>query len=109
MKKIGLLLLMIAIAVSALVLPAAGCTGEAQTVTVTTTTTTTEILKSTTIIDDLGREVTVTGTPSRIVSLAPSNTEILFDLGLGDKVYGVTELCNYPEEALAKEKVCLVV
>lgn len=44
-------------------------------------------------------------TPERIVSLAPSNTEILFALGLGDKVVGVTDWCDYPPEALAKEKV----
>ena len=44
-------------------------------------------------------------TPERIISLAPSNTEILFALGLGDKVVGVTEYCDYPPEALEKEKV----
>jgi iron complex transport system substrate-binding protein len=43
--------------------------------------------------------------PERIVSLAPSNTEILFALGLGDKVVGVTEYCDYPPEALEKPKV----
>jgi len=37
--------------------------------------------------------------PERIVSLAPSTTEILFSLGLGEKVVGVTEYCDYPEEA----------
>ena len=58
-----------------------------------------------TITDDLGREVTISGTPERIVSLAPSNTEILFALGLGDKVVGVTTYCNYPPEATQKEKV----
>jgi ABC-type Fe3+-hydroxamate transport system, periplasmic component len=41
----------------------------------------------------------------RIVSLAPSNTEILFALGLGEKVVGVTDYCNYPEEAKKKEKI----
>jgi iron complex transport system substrate-binding protein len=41
----------------------------------------------------------------RIVSLAPSNTEILFALGLADRVYGVTEWCDYPPEAMEKEKV----
>lgn len=41
----------------------------------------------------------------RIVSLAPSITEILFALGLGKRVVGVTELCNYPPEARAKPKV----
>ena len=55
--------------------------------------------------DDLGRLVAINGTPQRIVSLAPSNTEILFALGLGDKVVGVTDYCDYPPEALEKEKV----
>ncbi len=41
----------------------------------------------------------------RIVSLTPSNTEILYALGLGEKVVGVTELCNYPPEARMKPKV----
>jgi iron complex transport system substrate-binding protein len=58
-----------------------------------------------TVTDDAGREVTVSKTPQRIVSLAPSNTEILFALGLGDNVVGVTDFCDYPEEAKAKEKV----
>jgi len=41
----------------------------------------------------------------RIVSLAPSLTEILFALGLGDRVVGVTKHCNYPTEALKKPHV----
>jgi len=57
------------------------------------------------VFDDLGRLVAINGTPQRIVSLAPSNTEILFALGLGDKVVGVTDWCDYPQEALDKEKV----
>ena len=57
------------------------------------------------VFDDLGRLVTINGTPQRIVSLAPSNTEILFVLGLGDKVVGVTDYCDYPPEALNKTKV----
>lgn len=55
--------------------------------------------------DDLGRSVTIEGIPERIISLAPSNTEILFALGLGDRVVGITDWCNYPPEALDKEKV----
>ncbi len=55
--------------------------------------------------DDLGREVTLEEVPSRIVSVSPACTEILFALGLGDKVVGVTEFCDYPEEALEKEKI----
>jgi len=57
------------------------------------------------VVDDLGRLVAINGTPQRIVSLAPSNTEILFALGLGEKVVGVTDWCDYPSEALEKEKV----
>jgi len=52
------------------------------------------------IIDDVGRTVVIEGIPERIVSLAPSNTEILFAIDLGDKVVGVTDHCDYPEEAL---------
>ncbi|MGD0352416.1 MAG: cobalamin-binding protein [Dehalococcoidia bacterium] len=57
------------------------------------------------IVDGLGRKVTINTVPQRIVSLAPSNTEILFALGLGDKVVGDTEYCNYPEAAKTKPKV----
>ena len=57
------------------------------------------------VVDDLGRMVAINGTPQRIISLAPSNTEILFALGLGDQVVGVTMYCDYPPEALDKEKV----
>ncbi len=41
----------------------------------------------------------------RIVSLAPSITETLFALGLGDRVVGVTEYCTYPPEATKIERV----
>ncbi|HEX73549.1 MAG TPA: cobalamin-binding protein [Dehalococcoidia bacterium] len=58
-----------------------------------------------TVTDDLGREVTIEALPERIISLAPSNTEILFALGLEDRVVGVTDFCDYPAEALEKEKV----
>jgi iron complex transport system substrate-binding protein len=51
------------------------------------------------IIDQLGRTVTLNSTPQRIISLAPANTEILFALGLGDKIVGITDYCNYPAEA----------
>jgi len=45
------------------------------------------------------------GPVRRIVSLAPNITEILFALGFGDRVVGVTEFCNYPPEALRLPKV----
>lgn len=58
-----------------------------------------------TLTDDAGRAVELTKVPERIVSLAPSNTEILFALGLGDKVVGVTDFCDYPAEAAAIAKI----
>lgn len=54
------------------------------------------------VTDDFGRNVTIKEIPERIISLSPTNTEILFAIGAGDRVVGVTEYCNYPEEA--KEK-----
>jgi iron complex transport system substrate-binding protein len=41
----------------------------------------------------------------RIVSLVPANTEVLFALGLGEQVVGITEHCDFPQEAVEKEKV----
>jgi len=58
-----------------------------------------------TVTDQLGRTVTVPPNPQRIISIAPSNTEILFALGLGDRVIGVTTYCNYPPEALDKPRI----
>jgi iron complex transport system substrate-binding protein len=55
--------------------------------------------------DDLGRKVTLKAAPQRIVSLLPSNTEILFAVGAGQQVVGVTSYCNYPPEAAKKEQV----
>jgi len=61
--------------------------------------------RGTTFKDALGREVTLNGEPSRIVSLAPSITEILYFLGLGERVVGVTQFSYYPPEAALKPKV----
>lgn len=58
-----------------------------------------------TIVDDLGRQITLTAEPTRIVSLAPSNTEILYALGLGTRIVGNTIYCDYPEEAKQCYKV----
>ncbi len=54
------------------------------------------------ITDGRGRNVTVPQPVERIVSLAPSSTEILFALGLGEKVVGVDQASNYPPEAQDK-------
>jgi iron complex transport system substrate-binding protein len=53
--------------------------------------------KPVTVVDDGGAEVTVNSIPQRIVSLAPSSTEILFAVGAGDQVVGVTDFCDYPQ------------
>lgn len=58
-----------------------------------------------TFVDGLGREVQLTGFPQRIISLAPSNTEILFAVGAGSQVVGRDEFADYPEEAKAIESV----
>lgn len=55
--------------------------------------------------DDLGFSFVVGSPPQRIISLAPNITEILFSLGLGEKVSGVTRYCDYPPQAREKEKV----
>jgi iron complex transport system substrate-binding protein len=55
--------------------------------------------------DDLGREVRIPAKIERAISLAPSITESIFAAGAGDRLVGVTTYCNYPEQALAIEKV----
>ncbi|MDH4198264.1 MAG: ABC transporter substrate-binding protein [Candidatus Aminicenantes bacterium] len=59
-----------------------------------------------TVKDDRGRPFPLPlKPPERIVSLAPNITEILFALGLGERLVGVTRFCDYPPEALTKTKV----
>jgi cobalamin transport system substrate-binding protein len=48
------------------------------------------------VMDDEGYVLNMTSYPQRIISLAPSNTQILFAIGAGDKVVGVTDYDNYP-------------
>ncbi|EAF2103549.1 ABC transporter substrate-binding protein [Listeria monocytogenes] len=55
--------------------------------------------------DSTGNTITLEEAPTKIVSLMPSNTEILFALDLGDKVKGVTAYDDYPKEAQKVEKV----
>jgi iron complex transport system substrate-binding protein len=55
--------------------------------------------------DLIGREVFVKEEPRRIVALAPNLTEILYFLGLGDRVVGVTKYSYYPPAAALKPKV----
>ncbi|MFE0507443.1 ABC transporter substrate-binding protein [Peribacillus butanolivorans] len=65
----------------------------------------TEEVKAYTVTDDTGKKIKFDKVPETVVSLQPSNTEILFELGLGDKVVGVTDFDNYPEEAKDIEHV----
>lgn len=58
-----------------------------------------------TYTDSIGRAVFIRANPARIIPLAPSLTEILYCLGLGDRVVGVTNYSYYPPEALKKPKV----
>ncbi len=55
--------------------------------------------------DDLGRVVNVPVKIERAISLAPSLTEMIFAVGAGDRLVGVTTYCNYPAETAAIEKV----
>ena len=57
--------------------------------------------KEVTLVDRMGNVVTFTEPPETIVSLAPSNTEIVFAVGAGDNVVGVTDFCNYPYDFAA--------
>jgi iron complex transport system substrate-binding protein len=57
------------------------------------------------VIDDLGRGVTLPAPARRIVSLAPSITESLFAIGASDQIIGVTDYCSYPPAAQEKAHV----
>jgi iron complex transport system substrate-binding protein len=52
-----------------------------------------------TVIDDLGREVLIPANPQRVISIAPSTTELLFALDLGDRIVAKDNNSDYPEEA----------
>ncbi len=49
------------------------------------------------VLDQMGRSVEVPTAPQRIVSLVPSQTELLYDLGIEDRVVGVTKFCIHPK------------
>ncbi|MFB0508525.1 MAG: ABC transporter substrate-binding protein [Thermodesulfobacteriota bacterium] len=56
-------------------------------------------------VDEVGRRVRVPDPPKRIVSLSPSITEILFSLGLEERIVGVSNHSDFPLQALAKPRV----
>jgi iron complex transport system substrate-binding protein len=57
------------------------------------------------VTDDLGRQITVPVNVTRVVSTAPSVTEMIFAVGAGDRLVGVTTFCDYPEEAKPIAKI----
>jgi iron complex transport system substrate-binding protein len=58
-----------------------------------------------TFVDDSGRKLYFAKPPTRVLSLAPSLTEMLFAIGLDEQIVGVTNFCNYPPGAAGKPKV----
>lgn len=57
------------------------------------------------VLDGSGEKIKIEEKPESIVSLLPSNTETAYALGLGDKIIGVSDYCNFPTEAADKPKV----
>lgn len=58
-----------------------------------------------TFTDQLGREIEVSYPPEKIVSLVPSQTELLFDLNLNDKISALTKFCIHPKELVVNKEV----
>ncbi len=58
-----------------------------------------------TLTDAMGEEIVIEEEPQAIVSMIPSNTEIAYELGLGEKIVGVSDFDNYPEETADVEKI----
>lgn len=98
-NRIGLIILAIMLSMTLLI----GCSSKVEDS--TTTQQPQETVYPMEIVDGLGNTVTINKKPERIISIAPSQTEILFALGLEDKIVAVSDYCDYPAEALEKEKV----
>lgn len=57
-----------------------------------------------TFTDQLNRKISISSPPKRIISLVPSQTELLYELGLRDEVVGITKFCVHPEEWFRSKK-----
>ncbi len=84
-----------------LLLAASGCTSPTGRITPRSGATPERV----TYTDAIGRQVELPRIPARIVSLAPSVTDVLYLLGAGDRVAGVTVYCDWPEDARRKPKI----
>ena len=105
LRKTLILTLLIAL-LTACEVPAGGAPQAAPTVdSIPTEVPTAEAVPAKTFTDGLGREITLEATPQRVVSLAPSNTEILFAVGAGSQVVGRDEFSDYPAEAASIESI----
>ncbi|AYC28796.1 ABC transporter substrate-binding protein [Paenisporosarcina cavernae] len=99
-KKLRLALLVLTLSVFA-----AACNDETPVQENNTAATENETTYPMTLTDVTGEEITLEKAPEHIVSMIPSNTEILFELGLDEQVVGVSDFDNFPEEAADKEKI----
>jgi iron complex transport system substrate-binding protein len=111
-NKIRIILATCLVSALFLTLPASCQPNRTLTTTTTTTVTETSTQAITTtenepiqITDKLGRTETVKANPRRIISLSPSCTEVLYALGLGDRLIADTTYCDYPPEAKDKPKI----
>ncbi|HPZ06994.1 MAG TPA: cobalamin-binding protein [Candidatus Eremiobacteraeota bacterium] len=57
------------------------------------------------LTDAYGRKIILKSLPQRIISLSPSSTEMIFYLGLSEKLLAVNSQCDFPPEALKKQKI----
>jgi iron complex transport system substrate-binding protein len=104
MKKIVSLLFVMLLAVGVMI----GCSNATKEESASNTKETKEAATQAfpvTITDGSGEKVTIEKEPKKIVSVIPSNTEIAFALGLGDKIVGVSDYDTYPQETKDIEKI----
>lgn len=93
------------LSIGALAFTLSACQSETTGTTETETANESEQQASYAVTDDLGNELIFEEVPATVVSLIPSNTEILYEIGAGEKIVGATDYDNYPAEAAEVERV----